>query len=141
LSIYHEMLLEELIEGQEITVGVVLDKALPVIEIIPPADGEFDYDNKYNGKTQELCPPEDISNVTQEKAQQIAEKIHLSLGVKDFSRTDIMVRASDEKLFVLETNTIPGMTDQSLLPKAAAVAGLSMPQLCSELVEAALHRN
>ncbi len=139
-SRHGHMLLEQLISGQEITVGVLNGDPLPVIEIIPPRDGEFDYDNKYNGKTQELCPPQHISSDVQAEAQELSRTIHQSLGIADFSRTDIMVRSGDSILFVLETNTIPGMTDQSLLPKAAAAAGLDMPELCASLVEAAIAR-
>jgi D-alanine-D-alanine ligase len=134
------MLLEELIEGVELTVGVLGDQALPVIEIIPPSDGEFDYENKYNGKSQELCPPRHVDQNIQKQAQEIAVHIHRSLGLRDMSRTDIIIRRSDNVLFTLETNTIPGMTDQSLLPKAAAVAGYSMPELCDTLVRRALQR-
>ncbi len=134
-----KMLLEELIEGQEITVGVLLDAALPVIEIVPPTDGEFDYENKYNGKTIELCPPQSVSQEIQTRAQDMAQQIHKLLEVRDMSRTDMMI-APNGSLYVLETNTIPGMTEQSLLPKAAGVAGYSMPELAHALVDAAHSR-
>lgn len=147
---YHQMLVEELIEGVEITVGVLDDKllhdgkidstALPVIEIIPPADGEFDYENKYNGKSQELCPPQHVEAEVQKQAQETARHIHRALKVRDISRTDMIVHTGDNTLYVLETNTMPGMTDQSLYPKAAAVAGYSMAQLVDKLVQNALRR-
>lgn len=137
---HHMMLLEELIEGIEITVGILGNEALPVIEIIPPSGGEFDYTNKYNGQTQELCPPEHIDADTQSRAQKVAERIHQTLGVVDISRTDMIVRRSDKEIFVLEINTLPGLTDQSLIPKAAAVAGYDMPAFTKNLVEAALAR-
>ena len=140
LDKYSEMLLEELIPGTEITVAVVLDEVFPVIEIIPPVGAEFDYENKYNGKTAELCPPQHISEEVQKAAQELALRLHKELGINDLSRTDMIVRDSDESLVVLETNTLPGMTDQSLVPKAAAVAGYDMPTLCSRLVEAAYQR-
>jgi D-alanine-D-alanine ligase len=133
------MLLEQLIKGTEITVAVLGDEVLPVIEIVPPADGEFDYENKYNGRTQELCPPQSVSQELQAQAQKLALQIHQQLKVRDLSRTDIMISQVGE-LFVLETNTIPGMTNQSLLPKAAAEAGYTMPQLTARLVESALAR-
>lgn len=139
LTRYPQMLLEELIVGTETTVGVLLDEALPVIEIIPPLNAEFDYDNKYNGHTQEICPPQHLSSDIQKQAQDIALQIHHLLGVRDMSRTDIMV-SSDGLLYVLETNTIPGMTSQSLLPRAAAVAGYAMSAVVKLLVEAALAR-
>nr|AIA15126.1 D-ala D-ala ligase C-terminus [uncultured bacterium] len=140
LDRHHTMLLEELIIGTEITVGVVGEEALPVIEIIPPADQEFDYENKYNGQTQELCPPQHVEESVQITARQLAAHIHTRLNIRDFSRTDLMIRQGDDRLFILETNTIPGMTDQSLLPKAAKTAGYDMAVLCDRLVSAALER-
>nr|AIA19072.1 D-ala D-ala ligase C-terminus [uncultured bacterium] len=133
------MLLEELIPGTEITVAVLDGHTLPVIEIVPPESGEFDYDNKYNGKSQELCPPQTVDPVVQQKAQALAAQIHTLVGCRDFSRTDMMID-SDQNLYVLETNTIPGMTDQSLFPKAAATAGIPMSELTDMLVRAALAR-
>lgn len=133
------LLLQKLIEGSEITVAILGDEALPTIEIVPPKDGEFDYDNKYNGKTQELCPPEHVDIETQKKAQDLALRIHRLTGCRDMSRTDMIVTPSDE-LYVLETNTIPGLTDQSLLPKAAGEAGYDMPALCDKLISLALGR-
>ncbi len=134
------MLLERLITGTELTVGVLGDEALPVIEIIPPATGEFDYENKYNGKTQELCPPQHVNAQVQKIAQELAKKAHLFTSCRDFSRTDIIHETATSKLYLLETNTIPGMTEQSLFPKMAAIAGVAMPDLCERLVESALGR-
>jgi D-alanine-D-alanine ligase len=139
LGRYDAMLLEELIEGIEITVGVLGNRGLPVIEIIPPESGEFDYENKYNGASQELCPPHHVDRDIQETARALAAQIHLLCGCADYSRTDMIVQ-KDGSLMVLETNTLPGMTDQSLFPKAAATAGFSMPELCDELVRLALSR-
>jgi D-alanine-D-alanine ligase len=139
-SKYKQLLLELLIEGIELTVGVLGDKSLPAIEIIPPADGEFDYENKYNGASQELCPPQHVSETVQRRAQELALHAHTLCGCRDLSRTDIMYETSTDKLYILETNTLPGMTDQSLYPKAAAANGLSMPELCSQLVQFALKR-
>jgi D-alanine-D-alanine ligase len=136
LRAHDKMLLEELIEGVEITMSVLGDKALPVIEIVPPVGEEFDYEFKYNGATQELCPPRHVSETAQREAQTLAERIHRLAGVRHLSRTDIIVTA-DERLYVLETNTMPGLTAQSLFPKAAAVAGLSWPQLVARFIELA----
>lgn len=133
------MLLEELIQGDEITLSVLGDKALPAIEIIPPPSGEFDYDNKYNGQSQELCPPVHVSEAIQQKARAMAEKIHALCSCRDFSRTDMMIDANGS-LFVLETNTIPGMTNQSLFPKAAATGGVPMEDLVDRLVQYSLKR-
>lgn len=138
-SVHGKMLLQELILGTETTVAVAGDESLPVIEIIPPEAQEFDYENKYNGTTQELCPPLNVTEELQKQAQDLALKIHILTGCQDMSRTDIMIDTSG-LLHVLETNTIPGLTDQSLLPKAAATAGYDMPTLCSKFVESALKR-
>lgn len=136
---YPDMLLEHLVVGTEMTIAVLGDKALPAIEIIPPAEEEFDYENKYNGATRELCPPENVSEALQQKAQEMALKAHQLTSCRDFTRTDIMLDTTGN-LFLLETNTIPGMTDQSLFPKAARTAGIDMPALCKQLVEFALTR-
>lgn len=137
---HEELLLQALITGDEITVAILGEEALPVIEIIPPEGGEFDYENKYNGQTRELCPPPDVSPDLQKQAQEHAKKIHEVTGCRDMSRTDIIV-TPEGRLFVLETNTIPGLTDESLLPKAAAAAGYDMPAMCDKLVQIALARN
>jgi D-alanine-D-alanine ligase len=138
-SRHKTMLLQKLIEGDEITIAVLGNETLPVIEIIPPEGGEFDYENKYNGQTRELCPPKHVSQNMQRQAQDLALKIHRLTGCRDMSRTDIMVTPSND-LYVLETNTIPGLTDESLLPKAAKEAGYDMAALCDKLVRMALSR-
>lgn len=131
---YGTMLIEELIEGHEITVGVLEDEALPVVEIIPPQDKEFDYENKYNGATQELCPPENISKELQEAAQELALKAHAVTNGRHLSRTDMLIDKNNA-LYIIDTNTIPGLTDQSLYPKAAAVAGYKCTALVQRFVE------
>jgi D-alanine-D-alanine ligase len=136
LKRHPEMLLEELVEGIEITVPVLGDEALPVIEIVPPSGAEFDYENKYNGATSELCPPQHVEAVRQHQAQRIAEQVHQLAGVRDLSRTDMMVRP-DGRIYVLEINTLPGLTAQSLFPKAAKVAGYSWNELVAKFVELA----
>jgi D-alanine-D-alanine ligase len=123
-----EMLMEELIVGQELTVGVLGDKALPVILIVPPQAENFDYENKYNGRTQEIVNPAEVPVNIQERAQDLALRLHRLTGCRHVSRTD-MIATSDGTIYVLETNTIPGLTAQSLLPKAAAAAGWDMTEL------------
>lgn len=125
--------LEELVEGVEITVPILDTKALPVIEIKPPKSSEFDYENKYNGLTEELCPPVSISKEQQLQAQKYAEQAHAALGCRHLSRTDIIV-SQDGSMVLLEINTMPGMTDQSLYPKSASAAGISFPELMSRFV-------
>ncbi len=136
---YSTLLLEELIEGDEITVGILGEQQLPVIEIIPPESGEFDYENKYNGMTQELCPPQHVSELLQQQAQEIALNVHRLCNCRDLSRSDFIVTKIGE-IYLLETNTIPGMTEQSLFPKAAAAAGMPMAEAMEKLVQLALAR-
>jgi D-alanine-D-alanine ligase len=134
LAAYGTMLLEELIVGDEITVPVLGDTALPVIEIVPPSGKDFDYENKYNGATAELCPPRNVSARLQEQAQRLAEQVHSLSGARHLSRTDMMIDAAG-RIYVLEINTMPGMTTQSLLPKSAAAAGLPWTALVAKFVE------
>lgn len=134
LAKHDEMLLEELIVGVEITVPVLDVTALPVIEIVPPEGGEFDYENKYNGATREICPAEHVSTEVQARAQRLAERIHALARARHLSRTDMIV-ADDGRVYVLEINTLPGMTAQSLFPQSAAVAGLPWVKLVERFVE------
>jgi len=136
---YDHMIVEELIEGTEITVGVLGDSALPIIEIIPPESGEFDYENKYNGATQELCPPLHVSEALQQQAQALTVRVHHAAGCRDLSRTDYII-SPDGKFYLLETNTIPGMTAQSLYPKMSKTAGVDFPELAARPVEMARNR-
>lgn len=126
--------IEELIIGTEITIPILDNDALPVIEIVPPQAGEFDYENKYNGKTKEFCPPKSITSQIQLKAQALAKTVHTVLGARHLSRIDMIVKPNSE-LIILELNTMPGMTEQSLYPLAAKQAGLTMPALMNKFVE------
>lgn len=136
---HERMLLEQLIVGTELTVGVLGQTPLPVIEIIPPQDEEFDFANKYNGKTQELIPPVHVDEAVQQEVQALALNIHQAAGCRDLSRTDFIVD-ENKRCYLLETNTIPGMTNQSLFPKMVSATGLDMPALCDQLVSFALAR-
>lgn len=129
-----EAVIEELIEGVEITVPIFDQSALPIIEIRPPDGQEFDYENKYNGQSGELCPPPSLNEQQIAKANQISEAVHKTMNCRHFSRVDLIMHP-DNTFVVLEINTIPGMTDQSLYPKSAAVAGLSMPDLIKRFVD------
>ncbi len=136
-------LVEKFIEGIEVT-GAVLGneelEALPLVEIIPGKEYEFfDYEAKYTpGATKEICPARLSPEVTA-KAQEYALRAHRALHCKGYSRTDMIVDGSD--IYVLETNTIPGMTETSLYPQAAQAAGYSFSGLLDKLIELALHRS
>jgi D-alanine-D-alanine ligase len=133
-----EVLMEQKIEGRETTVAILDERALPVVEI-RPKQGAYDYGNKYTvGATEYFCPaPFDPPTTARIQAAGLAA-FH-AVGGRDYARVDIMVRASGEPV-VLEVNTLPGMTETSLFPKAAAAAGLSYPDLCQKMIELALHR-
>ena len=130
-------LVEAYIKGIEITGSVLGNddlQALPLIEIIPDQSHPFfNYEAKYTaGASQEICPAR-ISRELTEKAQSYACRAHRALFCKGYSRTDMMLRGED--IFVLETNTIPGMTPTSLFPQAAQTAGISFGQLLDRLIE------
>lgn len=129
---YKEMVLEQLIEGVEVTDGILDEKALPIVEIIPPPGEEFDADNRYNGRSQELCPSKNIDEKIQSEIQNIALKVHTLLKCRHVSRTDMIV--GKDGIYILELNTIPGLTKASLLPKEAEAIGLSMEDLMKEFV-------
>ncbi|MGB9762035.1 MAG: D-alanine--D-alanine ligase family protein [Caldimicrobium thiodismutans] len=134
-EIDNEILLEEYIKGRELTVGVLDDKPLPVVEILPKSKF-FDYETKYiPGMAEEICPA-NISEELTKTAQNYALKAHKALYLRHYSRTDMILR--DNEIFVLETNTIPGMTETSLLPLAAKVAGYSFKALIQKLLDLAL---
>jgi D-alanine-D-alanine ligase len=134
-----EVLVEEKIAGRETTVGVLDGKALPVVEVRPKV-GHLDYKNKYTaGATEYFCPA-DFDAVTTKRIQDAALGAFQAIGGRDYARVDVMVCA-DGSPVVLEVNTLPGMTETSLLPKAAAVAGISYEQLCQRMIDLALERN
>ena len=134
---------EAFIAGIELTAGVIGNKklkALPIIEIVPDKSREFfDYEAKYTpGVTQEICPARIDDELTQ-RTQSYAKIAHQALYCRGYSRTDMIL--IDREIYVLETNTIPGMTATSLLPQAAQVGGLSFSQLMDNLIELALEEH
>jgi D-alanine-D-alanine ligase len=136
------VLVEEFIVGIEITGGVLGNarlQALPLVEIIPSdIYAFFDYEAKYQpGATQEICPARLDAELTR-RAQECALTAHQALGCRGYSRTDMMVR--DGEIYVLETNTIPGMTATSLFPQGAKAAGLDFPDLLDTLISLALEK-
>ena len=139
-AIDHQVMVEQFISGREITGGVIGNDeltALPLVEIIPGDQYDFfDYEAKYQpGASMEICPAE-LDDAITARAQQFALTAHRALQLRGYSRTDMIV--NDNGIYVLETNTIPGMTPTSLLPQAAAKAGLDFPALLDRLIELAL---
>jgi len=133
-----EVLVEEKIIGRECTVGILADEALPVVEVRPKTGG-YDYHNKYTaGCTEYFCPASFDAAATR-RIQDAALGAFKAVGGRDYARVDVMVRADGDPV-VLEVNTLPGMTETSLLPKAAAAAGLNYAQLCQRMVDLALER-
>jgi D-alanine-D-alanine ligase len=132
------LLAEEYIQGRELTVGIFDGRALPVIEIRPKQDF-FDYEAKYTKGQTEYLVPAPLDATVEAKAKALALRTHDFLRCRDISRVDFML-AEDGELFVLEVNTIPGLTETSLVPKAARAAGIEFRDLCARLVQLALTR-
>ena len=139
-----QVLVEELIKGREATVGVIErlrgedQYGLPPVEIIPASSCTFfDYDAKYTGQSEEKCP----GNFSQEETielQRLARLAHSALGLRHYSRSDFIV--SPQGIYFLETNTLPGLTDESLLPKSLHAVGVDMPEFLEHLVDLAVQK-
>jgi D-alanine-D-alanine ligase len=134
-----QVLMEEKISGRETTVGILGDETLPIVEVRPKT-GIYDYQTKYTAGTTEYFCPAEFDDETVARIQTAGMGAFKAIGGRDYSRVDIMVRPNGEPV-VLEVNTLPGMTDTSLLPKAAAAAGINYPQLCQRMVDLALRRS
>ena len=133
-----EVLVEEKIFGRETTVGILDGKPLPVVEVRPKS-GIYDERSKYTvGETEYFCPA-DFDSAATKRIQAAALGAFHAIGGRDYARVDVMVRA-DGSPVVLEVNTLPGMTETSLLPKAAAAAGLNYAELCQRMIDLALKR-
>ncbi len=131
-----QVVVEQYIKGREFSVGVIAGKALPIIEIAP-ITGFYDYKNKYQaGSAVETCPA-DLSEEITAKMQKCAEEVFKALRLKKYARMDFMLDENGE-FYCLEANTVPGMTNTSLLPQEAAAVGISFEDLCQKLVEMAL---
>ena len=134
----NEIIVERFIPGREITVGILDDRPLPIVEIITSA-GIYDFEAKYDSSDTRYVVPAQIDDATYLKAQETGLKAHLALGCRDFSRVDIRLSDSGEP-FVLEVNTIPGLTERSLLPMAAKADGMDFSELCVKMLCGALKR-
>ncbi len=140
LAVDDEAMVEQFIDGIELTVGVMGSDdptAFPVIQILSNDDEFYNYHAKYAaGGSTHICPAP-ISEEATEQAQGMAVAAHAVLGCKGISRTDIMLD-KEGRCWVLETNTLPGMTDTSLIPDAARAVGMSFGDVCEKLIEMAL---
>lgn len=138
----NDVVVEKYISGREFTVVVLGNEdaeALPIIEIIP-AHGFYDFEAKYApGGSEHICPAK-ISEELAKTMQRLAVKAHKALECAGVSRTDFIVDDS-QICWILETNTIPGMTETSLLPDAARAAGMTFPEVCEKLIDLALERH
>jgi D-alanine-D-alanine ligase len=137
------VMVERFIPGRELTVGVIGNdqiEALPVIEIVPGGQYEFfDYEAKYQpGASEEICPAQ-VSDAIRDQAQEYAIRAHKVLRLSGYSRTDMRLDP-DNNFYLLETNTIPGMTATSLLPRMAAVHGLTFSDFLEKLIRLGMER-
>ena len=127
-----EIIIEEYIRGREFSVGLLSDKVLQPIEIIPK-QGFYNYENKYQaGMTEEICPPK-LDNNKIKELQDLTKRVHKALKLGTYSRIDFLL-GEDEKFYCLEANTLPGMTRTSLMPQEAQVEGISYEDLCEKIL-------
>ena len=130
--------IEQYVRGREVQIGILGDKALPSIEIIP-AVGFYDYRNKYQpGAAKEITPAE-IPAETEQRLADAALTVFRALNLSAYSRADFILDDAGE-LWFLEINTLPGMTPTSLVPQEAAAVGISYSELCEQIIAAALHK-
>ena len=138
LAYGNQLILEEYLAGAELTVGILQDQPLPVIQIVPKRRF-YDYTAKYTPGLTEYLVPAPLSAEVVKAAQDLALQAHETLGCSSFSRVD-MIFAHGRGPVLLEINTMPGLTQTSLLPKAAAAVGISFPELCRQMLHSALKR-
>jgi len=137
-SISQEAVLEKAIEGEDLTCGILGQSPLPPILIKPIHAKYFDYKSKYaKGGAEEICPAPIADNITAE-VQAITLKVHNLLGLSGYSRSDFILTPTNE-LYLLEVNTLPGMTATSLIPQEAAAIGLNFANLLERLIELGLN--
>jgi len=134
-----KILIEQFVKGRELTVPVIGEEAYPVIEI-RPKDGFYDYEHKYTkGMTEYFCPAQ-IPMEKEQEAKRVALKAHRVLGCSVYSRIDFILDG-ENNLCCLEVNTLPGMTDTSLVPKSATAKGVSFKELIEKLIKLSLEKN
>jgi D-alanine-D-alanine ligase len=133
------ILVEAYVRGREFTVSILDERPLPVIEI-NPSDEFYSYHSKYTAGASRHTVPANVDPALAQRMQEYALRFHQALGCRDYSRVDVMMDAQDSTLYLLECNTLPGLTSVSLFPEAAAAAGIAYDGLVDKLVRAALSR-
>ena len=144
LDLHPAAIVEEFIKGREITCGVVdmpdgqdPQPLLPVEIIVPSDESVWGYESKYSGRTTEICPAE-IDDELMSRIQVLAVAAHNVIGLRHYSRTDFIVNR--EGVWLLEINSLPGLTEESLLPKSLKAAGLEFPDFLDYIVTLAMER-
>ena len=137
-SYSEKVLLERHVHGRELAVSILGDEALPVVEAVPREEDFYDFAARYTiGRTSFVCPAE-LGDELTARAQTLALDVFRLLGCRGFARVDLMLEEGTEELYVLESNVIPGLTETSLLPQAAEVAGISFDELIGRIVDLAV---
>ncbi len=133
LKLSSTIFIEDFIEGREFTCAVLCGNALPSVEIVPKTDF-YNYENKYaQGASDEFCPGRTTA-ATEQRMGELALQVHEALSLRTYSRSDFIVTNRDE-VFFLEVNTLPGMTETSLVPQEAAAVGISFEELCEQILQ------
>src|SRR3989344_2432232 len=145
LSEHGSAVVEEYIVGKEATCGVIDNfrgkkiYPLPPVEIVPPTGKLFDYDSKYNGETKEICPG-NFSEKEKREIERVAQLIHDKLDLRHYSRSDFIV-SPRRGVYFLEVNTLPGLTEESLLPKSLKAVGVEVKEFLHHLLHMAIHKS
>lgn len=131
-----EVLIEKYIQGREFSVAIIDDQVLPPVEIVV-TNGWYDFEHKFqdNSVTQFITPPEIDADV-QEQMQRLTKQTFQALGMQNYGRIDFLV--ADNKAYVMEANSLPGMTPRSLIPREAAVVGINYADLCEKIIQSKL---
>jgi len=135
-----KVLLERHVEGRDLAVAVLDGEVLPIVEAVPVDEEFYDFEARYQiGKTEFVCPAV-LPGAIAADAQAVALRVFELLGLSGFGRVDLMLEAGTDRLYVLEANSIPGLTETSLLPQAADAAGIGFDELIGRIVDGALQR-
>jgi D-alanine-D-alanine ligase len=135
-----KVLLERYVAGRDLAVSILDGVALPIVEAVPEQEDFYDFESRYEiGRTRFVCPAE-LEDAVAMRSAQLAVEVYELLGCAGFARVDLMLEAATGELYVLEANTIPGLTETSLLPQAADAAGIEFDELIERIISAAEDR-